>query len=195
MIERELKFIVINDDWKKNIVAQHTIVQYYISDEKIKALDINIDDAKEKLEVPSMGLKLDASSNDLKMLNRLGISAFRVRLQDNQPVLTIKSKKLTSDSVVEIEALISKEIFDRFAAESFCCIQKERYMVLDQQRTWEVDVFAFGLVMAEIELNADEEISVVPEWCGENVTSDKRYTNLSLAQEYSYASCTTQMLG
>ena len=195
MIERELKFIVINDDWKKAVIAKHSISQYYVSDEKIRDLNIQFDYSNATLRIPSLHLNLCTSVKDLKMLEQLGISAFRVRLQDDQPILTIKSKKLTSDSVVEIETFISKDIFDAIAKESFCSIQKDRYVVLDQHHTWEVDVFPFGLVMAEIELGENENIESIPAWCGENVTSEKRYTNLALAQEYAYRDSTIQMLG
>ena len=38
-----------------------------------------------------------------------------------------------------------------------------------------------GLVLAEIELNDIDEEFIAPDWLGEEVTTDVRYTNESLA--------------
>ena len=53
-------------------------------------------------------------------------------------------------------------------------------------KIWEVDVFAGenkGLVMAEIELESEDEPVELPPWVGEEVTGDPRYRNTSLVDE------------
>jgi adenylate cyclase len=48
---------------------------------------------------------------------------------------------------------------------------------------WEVDVFEGlneGLVLAEIELNSEDEAFDLPEWVLDDVTHDKRYSNSNL---------------
>ena len=60
-------------------------------------------------------------------------------------------------------------------------IEKTRFL----WKGWEVDVFEGenrALVMAEIELKSEDETFESPSWLGVEVSSDPRYTNLSLAQ-------------
>ena len=50
---------------------------------------------------------------------------------------------------------------------------------------WEVDEFHGdneGLIVAEIELDDENEKFEMPPWLGEEVTSDYRYLNSNLAQ-------------
>jgi adenylate cyclase len=64
-------------------------------------------------------------------------------------------------------------------------IEKTRYRV-DVAGAWfEVDVFEganAGLVLAEIELSSEDEPFPRPDWLGEEVTHDPRYSNASLAE-------------
>lgn len=64
-------------------------------------------------------------------------------------------------------------------------IDKTRHLVhnSDGVHTWEVDEFHgdnAGLVIAEIELGAEEEDFGRPAWLGAEVTGDRRYYNSSL---------------
>ena len=50
---------------------------------------------------------------------------------------------------------------------------------------WEVDEFLGvnqGLVLAEIELAAEDQAFDKPDWIGEEVTDDKRYYNSNLVR-------------
>lgn len=50
---------------------------------------------------------------------------------------------------------------------------------------WEVDFFLGdneGLLVAEIELTSEDEQIELPEWVGEEVSTDPRYSNINLAQ-------------
>ena len=63
-------------------------------------------------------------------------------------------------------------------------VEKIRYRILFNQKTWEVDVFAgenAGLVLAEIELGREDEPFAKPSWAGREVTDDPRYYNSQLA--------------
>jgi adenylate cyclase len=62
-------------------------------------------------------------------------------------------------------------------------IEKTRYRVEAGGRIWEIDVFAGaneGLVVAELELPAEDAAVVVPAWAGAEVTGDARYFNANL---------------
>ncbi len=63
-------------------------------------------------------------------------------------------------------------------------IDKTRHRIPFGGHVWEVDVFHGangGLVMAEVELEDESQRPVLPPWVGEEVTSDFRYSNASLA--------------
>lgn len=62
-------------------------------------------------------------------------------------------------------------------------IEKTRYTLNVGAHTWEIDVFEGeneGLVVAEVELETEDEELERPEWLGEEVTDDPRYFNSSL---------------
>jgi adenylate cyclase len=65
-------------------------------------------------------------------------------------------------------------------------VEKVRRRIDYQGHTWEVDEFFGvnqGLVVAEIELAAEDEAFAKPAWIGEEVTDDPRYYNSSLVKK------------
>jgi len=63
-------------------------------------------------------------------------------------------------------------------------IEKVRYDVPVGASPWTIDVFSgrhSGLVMAEIELDAEDAPFERPSWLGREVTDDPRYANANLA--------------
>lgn len=64
-------------------------------------------------------------------------------------------------------------------------IDKTRYLVRVGEHVYEVDEFRgenAGLLMAEVELQSENEAFVKPAWLGKEVTGDKRYYNSMLAK-------------
>ncbi len=64
-------------------------------------------------------------------------------------------------------------------------IEKTRYLVRHAGHLWEIDVFDgdnAGLVVAEVELGAEDERFDRPGWLGAEVTDDPRYYNVSLVE-------------
>jgi adenylate cyclase len=62
-------------------------------------------------------------------------------------------------------------------------IDKHRYLELHGRHTWEIDVFHGdneGLVVAEVELASEEDVFELPEWAGQEVSADFRYSNGNL---------------
>jgi len=62
-------------------------------------------------------------------------------------------------------------------------IEKVRYVLRGERHTWEIDVFEgdnAGLVVAEVELESEDEEFQRPPWLGDEVTNDPRYFNASL---------------
>jgi adenylate cyclase len=63
-------------------------------------------------------------------------------------------------------------------------LEKRRYLVPAGGLEWEVDVFSGrheGLVLAEIELTAEDQEVDLPDWLGEEVTGNADYSNEALA--------------
>ncbi|OLP61150.1 adenylate cyclase [Xaviernesmea oryzae] len=63
-------------------------------------------------------------------------------------------------------------------------IEKTRHCIRRDGYVWEVDVFSGahqGLVVAEVEMQAEDEQPALPAWLGQEVTGDERYSNLVLA--------------
>lgn len=64
-------------------------------------------------------------------------------------------------------------------------IEKTRYKIAMGRHIYEVDEFHGaheGLLLAEIELKAEDETFEKPYWLGQEVTGDKRYYNMYLAK-------------
>jgi adenylate cyclase len=64
-------------------------------------------------------------------------------------------------------------------------ISKTRYFIPSGNHTIELDIFEddnAGLIIAEVELNYENEPFNKPDWFGNEVTGDKRYYNSALAK-------------
>lgn len=65
-------------------------------------------------------------------------------------------------------------------------IEKRRYRVTHDNLTWEIDEFFGdneGLVVAEVELNSEDQAFDKPPWAGDEVTGDPRYYNANLIEK------------
>ncbi len=108
----------------------------------------------------------------------------RVRLEGTRAVLTVKGKP-SGISRDEFEYEIPLD--DGRALLAMChegVVEKTRYRTEVGEHVWEVDVFGgenIGLVVAEIELAAEDEVFELPPWVGEEVSGDARYSNSSLS--------------
>ena len=110
----------------------------------------------------------------------------RVRTDGKNAWLTLKTggQGITRG---EFEYTIPNEDAEKLiAACSGHAVEKVRHTVPCGRHHWEVDVFLgnnAGLVLAEIELDSEEESFDRPDWLGDEVTGDPRYYNASLASE------------
>ena len=112
-------------------------------------------------------------------------SVSRVRLIDNKKAyFTVKGKK-GSISRLEYEYEINvgdaKEMLEKICIKPL--IVKKRYFLKQANFLWEIDVFEEenkGLVIAEIELESENQPFEKPLWLGEEISEDERYYNYSL---------------
>ena len=111
----------------------------------------------------------------------------RARLRGDKGYITIKGRR-SPDGISRFEwekEITQEEAKALLALAEGGCIEKTRYLVpnTDGRHTWEVDVFHGdneGLVVAEIELKAEDEPFDRPEWLGKEVSNDHRYYNSQL---------------
>ena len=109
----------------------------------------------------------------------------RVREKGDDYFLTIKGNNI-GISRLEYDFPISKEDAKELIFH-FCkttLIEKTRHYIEHKGHTWEVDEFHGknnGLIVAEIELESEDEKFEKPDWVGEEVTQDDRYYNMNLA--------------
>ncbi|HKK05748.1 MAG TPA: CYTH domain-containing protein [Gammaproteobacteria bacterium] len=113
-------------------------------------------------------------------------ASVRVRLQGEKAYLNIKSATLGVRRL-EFEYPVPAEDA-RVMLESLCdkpLIEKTRHFIDYGGHRWEIDVFGAenaGLVVAEIELDDEQEDFERPPWLGEEVSHDPRYYNVSLVR-------------
>ena len=109
----------------------------------------------------------------------------RVRLRDGEAFLTIKAKG-SGLARVEVEVAIPAEEARQLLP--LCLpplIEKTRHLVTWAGHLWEIDEFYgdnAGLVVAEVELAAEDEIFERPPWLGREVSEDFRYSNAALSE-------------
>jgi len=114
----------------------------------------------------------------------------RVRTVDDKGFITVKGLSVgasRSEYEYEIPVTDANEMLDRLCERPL--IEKTRYRIPMSGVVWEVDEFAGenrGLIVAEVELESEDQALTVPEWIGREVTADPRYYNANLvAHPYS----------
>lgn len=112
----------------------------------------------------------------------------RVRIKADKGYLTIKGKgnesgisrfewenEIPLDEAKNLLILCEKGV-----------IEKTRYNIKKGNHTFEVDIFHGnnnGLIIAEIELNTEEEFFEKPKWIGKEVTNNECYYNAFLSRK------------
>lgn len=151
-MEIERKYLVTSDCYKHMAVARRHIRQGYISREKTGIV--------------------------------------RVRITDDRAYLTIKGKP-AAGHFARYEWEKEIDVHDAEELMKLCqgtIIDKTRWIVPAEtvdsgQLIWEVDEFhgeQEGLVVAEIELEYEEQVFEKPDFIGKEVTDDPRYYNANM---------------
>lgn len=150
-LEIERKFLVKNDEWRKEAGEGVSYLQGYV---------FNVDE-----------------------------KVLRVRIAGHEAFITIKGMTENKASIARLEyeyqipVSDAKEMMEKLCSEGK--IEKVRYKIPYKGFTWEVDEFQGnnkGLILAEVELEKENNFVSLPSWIGEEVTSDIRYTNAFLAK-------------
>jgi|TARA_B110000114_G_scaffold102016_1_gene107365 CYTH domain-containing protein len=111
----------------------------------------------------------------------------RIRVSDDTAFITIKGKSNTAGtSRFEWEKEIPFSEADELLL--LCepnLIEKQRYLIKKGPHTFEVDFFLgdnLGLIVAEIELGAENEKFEKPSWLAKEVTGELKYYNSSISK-------------
>lgn len=149
-VEIERKFLLLNDSWRQFADAGNTMRQGYF-----------------------------AGPTDSQPR-----ASIRVRVDNQHAYLNIKSYELgisRQEYEYEIDRDDAQMMLDTLCEKPL--VEKTRFKVVVGKHTWEIDVFDgdnLGLVVAEVELNHEDEIFVKPDWLDKEVSDDPRYYNVSL---------------
>jgi adenylate cyclase len=109
----------------------------------------------------------------------------RLRTADEKAFITIKTRS-RGKSISRSEWEFQIPLEDAIEMMSLCLpgkIVKSRFLIPSGKLTWEVDVFHDkneGLIIAEIELNSEDERFEKPDWLGEEVTGIPEYFSANL---------------
>jgi len=110
----------------------------------------------------------------------------RVRVFGSQGFLTLKGPtKGISRSEMEYEIPVEEA---EYMLRNFCgdrVVSKMRYLLEVNGLRWELDEFSGenkGLIVAEIELESEDQPFEKPDWLGSEVSFDPRYFNSALAR-------------
>ena len=160
-IEIERKFLVLNEDYKQLAISRYSIVQGYICKEPGRTVRVRIRTEADGSSTAFLTIKSKP--------NAMGFSRFEWEK--------------------EIDVNDAKQLID------MCLpgvIEKTRWLVPatqpytateSPQLIWEVDEFhgrLNGLVIAELELEREDQAFNKPSFVGEEVTGDPRYYNANM---------------
>jgi CYTH domain-containing protein len=112
--------------------------------------------------------------------------SIRVRRTGEQAYLTVKGSQVgatRAEYEYEIPVDDAEDMLDTLCQRPL--IEKVRHTLVHRGATWEVDVFEgenAGLIVAEVELDSEDQDVALPQWIGPEVTHDPRYLNVNLAK-------------
>jgi adenylate cyclase len=107
----------------------------------------------------------------------------RVRVEGDKAAMTIKGKSAGAVRGEWEYAIPTADALELLALCERPLIEKSRYRIEHGGMLWEVDEFHgdnAGLVVAEIELQSEDQRFDKPDWVREEVTHDARYYNSNL---------------
>ncbi|MFN3860213.1 MAG: CYTH domain-containing protein [Roseateles sp.] len=117
-------------------------------------------------------------------LSRDPARTVRVRVAGQQGFLTIKGATSGAARAEFEYAIPLADAQQLLALSDGPVVDKIRHLCVVDGMTWEVDEFLganAGLVVAEIELQSEDQPFTRPAWLGAEVTGDARYVNANLA--------------
>jgi adenylate cyclase len=109
----------------------------------------------------------------------------RIRIVGDGAYITIKGK---SEGIKRVEIEYNIPVFEAVELMKLCLdfpVEKTRYLEEKSDLIWEIDIFEDknkGLVLAEVELEHEDQQVDLPDWIEKEVSEDFRYFNSWLSQ-------------
>ncbi|MDP3856305.1 MAG: CYTH domain-containing protein [Stagnimonas sp.] len=113
-----------------------------------------------------------------------GKASVRVRVEGEVGKLNVKAAKVGMSRAEYEYEIPAAEAEEMLASLCSGLILKTRHYLRLGPHVWEIDVFEGDnapLIVAEIELGAEDETFDKPEWLGREITEDRRYYNHALS--------------
>ena len=113
------------------------------------------------------------------------LTTWRIRLSDDTVVLTAKGRRIGA-TAAEYQWNLSLELYNSLSLDNLPSVKKIRhYWTGADGLIWEVDEFEgsiAGLIIAEVELDKEDQEVVLPEWVGLELTNLSGWSNASLSR-------------
>ena len=153
-IEIERKFLVVDDSYKQLAISHYTIIQGYICRESGRTVRVRLKSNSNGQKTAYLTIK---GKPAVGMLSRFEWEE-EIKWEDAKQLLTLCQGNI---------------------------IDKTRWLVpaIEEGLVWEVDEFhghKEGLTLAEIELTAEDQSFVLPNFIGKEVTGDRQYYNSNM---------------
>ncbi len=153
-LEIERKFLVVDDSYKQLAINHYTIIQGYICRESGRTVRVRLKSDNNGLNTAFLTIKGKPADG---MLSRFEWEE-EIKWEDGKQLLTLCQGNI---------------------------IEKTRWLIpaVEEGLCWEVDEFhghKEGLTIAEIELSAEDQSVVIPDFVGQEVTSDRQYYNSNM---------------
>lgn len=136
------------------------------------------------INMAAIGILENGTAIKQGYISTMDKTVVRARVAGNKAYLTLKgkNKQLTrSEFEYEIPVNDAEQIISELC--NGPVIEKTRYLCVYEGHTWEIDIFHGnndGLIVAEIELESEDEAFEKPSWVTVEVSGDAKYYNSSL---------------
>ena len=152
-IEIERKFLLRDDSWRALVHRRIRIAQAYLNDSA--ALEAGREQCSLRVRIFEQSANINIKSRELGAKRQE--FEYPIPLQDAEQLLLMSCQGL---------------------------IDKTRHLLQVGKYLWEIDEFSgdnAGLIIAEIELQDENEVFPHPAWLGQEVTDLQRYYNMALS--------------
>ena len=182
-VEIERRFFIdgrANKPWREGFKSS-MIKQYYLDFSDFKS-NANM--------LLFCGVSLvELSSDENQIISTSEHLTSRIRIVGQKAILTMKAK-VSHASAIELEWEIDTEVADRIIAmRVFPHVEKTRYYWAGEDKmVWEIDEFEgglAGLILAEVELDNENQTIELPPWLGLELTGLANWSNAALANTLS----------
>lgn len=120
-----------------------------------------------------------------------GKRQLRIRICDDKYAFLCYKDCLSKTNRAEYEFQIDIEDAKKLYESCEFKLEKKRYSALLNKNMVDIDIYPSGLEVVEIEYVDELKDEDIPDFCGEEVTGEKQYSNIELAKNGKYKNKST----